>query len=898
MMKNNLLLTLCTVLLLAGLATPVIAQEHISIKELNTYETLESASELSDHPMVDSTISFTAMVQSYPKSSGLASFSEPNDIGRIHVFVIDTAAVTEGRAGMSMQIVESNVTIMETFTRGDIIDVTGRLTFFNNTAQFDVDEAVLVGNVNEDGGGYESYAGLLDPWDVTLTDLNTANGDGTFEINLQNYSTYAHSYVRITDGAISNVAASGGRVDYAVNADGTRIYGYDTSLRYRNDRNVYRTSDSGPDYNWRRDVDGDFDPPVGAVANVSGFLTVNGDDPDGVLSPDADELFGINPFEDGIFWGKDAEGNPVRFVDGQDLGGGATFEWPNDFVVTGLPPEVTAYNADPAGPIVTSDTEVNITMTAEGPEAGITVDSVKMFFQAGEIDSVITLAKNGDEFTGALPGFDALTAVSYYFELYGSDGLNGRYPNTGSEGYFVLDEEVTAIEIVQRTPDGASGDSPLAGAGPIPVNFTATVVSSAASDGFITIQDKAAKWSGVYVEASNGAGNLERGAQIEVTELSVGETYGVTSVELLSYTDLETPNDQIDTLAVSLLTQDITSTVNGSEEYEGVFLSFSDVKVTTNQADGTNDYGEWEIGSRQGGGAADTLEAGDGLRVDDNVNFGSTTYGSNLNDFVRVGAEIEELKGILHYSFGNPKMVLRGLDDVTGDNWTLPRNDFSLESPADEAEVTVSSDLLVEWEDSEDFDGNPVTYEWVLYSSDTSSVVVTVPSDNESSASEVTLPYDTVDSLLESAGLEVGESADFLWNVRISDGADTIDVAQSYEVETNTFIPLYYSITLERAMQTSNEETAGLPKSFDLKQNYPNPFNPTTKIAFDLPQASNVELSVYDMLGRKVATIVNERMTAGSHTMSFDASRLASGMYIYRIDAGSFTSTRKMMLIK
>lgn len=897
-MKNNLLLTLCTVLLLAGLATPVIAQEHISIKELNTYETLESASELSDHPMVDSTISFTAMVQSYPKSSGLASFSEPNDIGRIHVFVIDTAAVTEGRAGMSMQIVESNVTIMETFTRGDIIDVTGRLTFFNNTAQFDVDEAVLVGNVNEDGGGYESYAGLLDPWDVTLTDLNTANGDGTFEINLQNYSTYAHSYVRITDGAISNVAASGGRVDYAVNADGTRIYGYDTSLRYRNDRNVYRTSDSGPDYNWRRDVDGDFDPPVGAVANVSGFLTVNGDDPDGVLSPDADELFGINPFEDGIFWGKDAEGNPVRFVDGQDLGGGATFEWPNDFVVTGLPPEVTAYNADPAGPIVTSDTEVNITMTAEGPEAGITVDSVKMFFQAGEIDSVITLAKNGDEFTGALPGFDALTAVSYYFELYGSDGLNGRYPNTGSEGYFVLDEEVTAIEIVQRTPDGASGDSPLAGAGPIPVNFTATVVSSAASDGFITIQDKAAKWSGVYVEASNGAGNLERGAQIEVTELSVGETYGVTSVELLSYTDLETPNDQIDTLAVSLLTQDITSTVNGSEEYEGVFLSFSDVKVTTNQADGTNDYGEWEIGSRQGGGAADTLEAGDGLRVDDNVNFGSTTYGSNLNDFVRVGAEIEELKGILHYSFGNPKMVLRGLDDVTGDNWTLPRNDFSLESPADEAEVTVSSDLLVEWEDSEDFDGNPVTYEWVLYSSDTSSVVVTVPSDNESSASEVTLPYDTVDSLLESAGLEVGESADFLWNVRISDGADTIDVAQSYEVETNTFIPLYYSITLERAMQTSNEETAGLPKSFDLKQNYPNPFNPTTKIAFDLPQASNVELSVYDMLGRKVATIVNERMTAGSHTMSFDASRLASGMYIYRIDAGSFTSTRKMMLIK
>jgi len=886
---------------MVGITIPVLAQDHVTIKELNTYETLTTASDIPGHPLSGETVSFTAVVQSYPKSSGVRSYTEStNSIGSVHVFVIDTAAVSEGRGGMSMQIADFSVTLMETFTRGDVINVTGQLGFFENTAQFDPESTERIGNVKDEGSGFERYAELLQPWDVDLADLNIANGDGTFEINLENYPTYAHSYVRVSGGAISNVAASGGRVNYAVNANGSRIYGYDTSLRYRNDRNTYRTSDSGPDYNWRREVDGDFDPPVGAVANVSGFLTVNGDDPDNVVAPDADEIFGINPFEDGVFWGKDADGNPMRFVDGQDLGGGATFEWPNDFMITGLPPEVTAYNADPDGPIITSNTEVSITMTAQGPEAGITVDSVKVFLQAGEVDSSYALNKSGDEFTGAIPGFDALTAVSYYFEIYSSDGVTGRYPNTGNEGYFVLDEEVTAIEIVQRTPDGLAGDSPIADAGPIPVNFTATVVSSASSDGFITIQDRAAAWSGVYVESTNGTGSLARGDQVLVSEIIVSETFGVTSIELSEYEVLDTSNAQVDTMAVSLITQDIIGMAGAYEAYEGVFLSFSDVKVTTNQADAPGDFGEWEIGSRQGGEASvDTLEAGEGLRVDDNVNFGSTTYGENFNDFVRVGAQIDEFKGVLHYSFGNPKMVMRSVDDVTGDNWTLPRNDFSLESPDNGAEVSVNADIIVEWEDSEDFDGNEVTYEWVLYSaSEDTSEIVAVQADNDGSSSSVTLDYNTIDDLLASNGLEVGESGNFMWNVRVSDGADTLDVASGYDPATNTFTSLYYDITLERAMETSNENSTGIPASFALKQNYPNPFNPTTQIAFDLPQAADVQLNVYDMLGRKVATVLNERLSAGQHNKMFDASALASGMYIYRIEAGSFTYTRKMMLIK
>jgi len=97
---------------------------------------------------------------------------------------------------------------------------------------------------------------------------------------------------------------------------------------------------------------------------------------------------------------------------------------------------------------------------------------------------------------------------------------------------------------------------------------------------------------------------------------------------------------------------------------------------------------------------------------------------------------------------------------------------------------------------------------------------------------------------------------------------------------------------------TSVKANTSVATTFELSQNYPNPFNPSTQIDFSLPQQSNVQLKVYNTLGQLVATLVNGNLSAGSHSVTFDARNLASGLYIYRLSAGNFTSVKKMMLLK
>jgi len=93
-------------------------------------------------------------------------------------------------------------------------------------------------------------------------------------------------------------------------------------------------------------------------------------------------------------------------------------------------------------------------------------------------------------------------------------------------------------------------------------------------------------------------------------------------------------------------------------------------------------------------------------------------------------------------------------------------------------------------------------------------------------------------------------------------------------------------------------EKGSIPATYSLSQNYPNPFNPTTSISFTLPSKSFVSLKVFDLLGRGVATLVNEQKSAGTYTQKWNAANVSSGIYFYRLQAGSFTETKKLVLLK
>ena len=99
-------------------------------------------------------------------------------------------------------------------------------------------------------------------------------------------------------------------------------------------------------------------------------------------------------------------------------------------------------------------------------------------------------------------------------------------------------------------------------------------------------------------------------------------------------------------------------------------------------------------------------------------------------------------------------------------------------------------------------------------------------------------------------------------------------------------------------LATMNIVYKQLPLTFSLSQNYPNPFNPTTEISFSLPHASHVNLEVYNIRGQRISTLVDRRMEAGYHTVSFGDSQVSSGVYLYRLNAGDFVESKKMMLVK
>lgn len=143
-----------------------------------------------------------------------------------------------------------------------------------------------------------------------------------------------------------------------------------------------------------------------------------------------------------------------------------------------------------------------------------------------------------------------------------------------------------------------------------------------------------------------------------------------------------------------------------------------------------------------------------------------------------------------------------------------------------------------------------------------------------------------VDSVLSNTSVALDElsvQSTYWWRVRAQ---NEIGWGIFSDPESFTFI------------LTNTSPSGDIPQEYTLSQNYPNPFNPSTIIEFALPEPGDVELVVYNILGREVASLVNSQKQAGYHQVIFDAGHLASGIYIYRLQANEFQLTRQLTLIK
>jgi hypothetical protein len=225
----------------------------------------------------------------------------------------------------------------------------------------------------------------------------------------------------------------------------------------------------------------------------------------------------------------------------------------------------------------------------------------------------------------------------------------------------------------------------------------------------------------------------------------------------------------------------------------------------------------------------------------------------------------------------------------------LPVNDapteFGLLSPADSTELVITSNdisqemnLMVRWESSSDVDGDVLIYQFVLGVDGTGAPVLI---DTVLSDTVLNIPYQDLAELIGMLG-QTSISAD--WAVFTTDGIDT------------TISDDVWNILLDASGVLSIDGGVS-PDKFALHQNYPNPFNPITQIRYDLPEDAMVNITIYDMMGRVVRTIVNSQQTVGYKSIQWNATNgygkpVSAGIYLVQIQAGEYRNTKKMLFLK
>ena len=214
---------------------------------------------------------------------------------------------------------------------------------------------------------------------------------------------------------------------------------------------------------------------------------------------------------------------------------------------------------------------------------------------------------------------------------------------------------------------------------------------------------------------------------------------------------------------------------------------------------------------------------------------------------------------------------------------------FSLSEPTNNTQITIdesnvnTGSITFTWGASSDANGDSLYYLMRAASAEIGDHGL------DTNATSIDVAYlDIIEDMSENNVT----AATLGWTVHVTDGIDTVEADNAP-----------FSITIDGANALSAYLEGLIPDEFALHQNYPNPFNPVTTLRYDLPETDFVNITIYDMLGREVKTLINQTQDAGYRSVIWDATNdygkpVSAGIYLYQIHAGEYISTKKMVLLK
>ncbi len=595
-----------------------IPQENVdALNALGTDITIDDLEEFARSEFFGQRVEFTGVVLAEPRNSGLASVDDDGQPGRVHFFVRDVAAETEGPAGMDVQIVDGGFEekgLLGLF-KGDVIQVVGNVEYFGTNLQVTPETVEFLGDFESQG----LSASILDPVPVTTADVNKNVGEAQVQANWDNFSALNQQYVTITGATVwRSTSRTEDRPNWAITSDGavTILQNDDVSLCFRNDREDYPST-------FNEECLGDtFEgPPPGATVDVTGFALLRSNFDPFLIGAPAAAMMKIVPWEIG------------------------------DVEVTAEPSitNVAFQGLDS----VPGDAPIAITVDVEGDLDAVT--NAELIYETSatsEADTVALTSQGDGTFTGEIPAQADGTFVRFSAEI--TDNTGTTFTPSAPVITRVLFGGIDSISDIQEPwTEMASDASPFA-AQTFDMDITATVQSSPGTSGIISIQDDAelSPWTGIFVASSDALiADLANGDVINITNARVEESFGLTRLADLTYTK----SGSGEALGYAVLTTDALQDANIAEAYEGIAIRFENVIVTSTNPDApSGPFGEWGLSSD---GSAENQ-----VRADDQSTAISSDFAASLNVWERYDFQ----QGIWSFTFGNYKLWPESIETDIG----------------------------------------------------------------------------------------------------------------------------------------------------------------------------------------------------------------------------------------